>query len=119
MFIAETDHSTIEHLGERELNYHLCRAKLAEVVEKVLKAELIRAGWFLKKTHDLRVLAKELRERDAALAEQFKDVVNNLAEAYFTTRYPGFDLDDPDWPALRGDVEKVGKLLALVKTRIV
>ena len=34
------------------------------------------------------------------------------------TRYPGFDLDDPDWPALRRQVEDVGKLLEMVKARV-
>lgn len=28
------------------------RSKLAEILEKILKAELIRIGWELEKTHD-------------------------------------------------------------------
>jgi HEPN domain-containing protein len=39
------------------------RSKPAEVLDKVLKAELIRVGWPLLKTHDLQVLAKELHAR--------------------------------------------------------
>jgi hypothetical protein len=41
-----------------------------------------------------------------------------LAEVYFTARYPGFDLDDPDWPALRAQVEQVAALLADVQARV-
>ena len=47
LFLAESDLIGIRELADRELAYHLCRSKLAEVVEKVLKAELIRCGWFL------------------------------------------------------------------------
>ena len=35
-------------------------------------------------------------------------------DAYFTDRYPGFDLDDPDWPTLTQQVPLVGKLLETV-----
>jgi hypothetical protein len=34
------------------------------------------------------------------------------------TRYPGFDLDDPDWPAFRQQVKDVEALLATVKSRL-
>ncbi len=118
IWIAEADHSTIELLAYRDENYYLCRAKLAEVIEKNLKAELIRTGWSLRKTHDLRGQAKELRDRDAELGERFEDLVNDYASAYLETRYPGFDLDDPDWPSLRADIVKAGELLRLVKARI-
>ena len=45
-------------------------------------------------------------------------VAQALAEVYFTDRYPGFDLDDPDWPVLRQQVEEVARLLAMVKSRV-
>jgi len=41
-----------------------------------------------------------------------------LVEVYFTDRYPGFDLDDPDWPMLRQRVEEVANLLAQMKARL-
>ncbi len=41
-----------------------------------------------------------------------------LAQAYFTDPYPGFDLDDPDWPKLRGQLAQVEVLLAAVKARL-
>jgi len=48
LFIAQSDLEAIRDLADRELGYWLCRSKLAEVLEKVLKAELIRLGWFLE-----------------------------------------------------------------------
>ena len=41
-----------------------------------------------------------------------------LVQVYFTDRYPGFDLDDPDWPRLRTQVEQVTALLRSVKSRL-
>ena len=35
----------------------------------------------------------------------------------FTDRYPGFDLEDPDWPTLTRDVAAVGTLLETVRAR--
>jgi HEPN domain-containing protein len=48
----------------------MCRSKLAEILEKILKAELLRLGWYLEKTHDLERLRKALRTRDLSLAGQ-------------------------------------------------
>ena len=45
----------------------LCRSKLAEVLEKVIKAQLLRQGWFLERTHDLLKLAGELEARNSDL----------------------------------------------------
>ena len=45
-------------------------------------------------------------------------LVNALSEAYFSDRYPGFDLDDADWPALRQQIESVDKLLEAVRVRV-
>jgi hypothetical protein len=44
LYLAESDLEGIRDLAARELAYHLCRSKLAEVLEKVFKAELIHAG---------------------------------------------------------------------------
>jgi len=108
----------VTELTERKLSYVLCRSKLAEILEKVLKAELIRRGWFLIKTHEVVKLNDELRDRDPQLADELQPLVEALAEAYLTDRYPGFDLDDPDWPALRVQVRQVATVLAKVKARI-
>ena len=40
---------------------------------------------------------------------------NNPAD--FLDRYPGFDLEDPDWPDLRAKLEQVASLLAIVPAR--
>ena len=42
----------------------------------------------------------------------------SLAEIYFRERYPGFDLEEPDWPDLRAKVQAVEKLLAVVKAKL-
>lgn len=57
IYIASSDFKGIDTLIELEISYAMCVSKLAEVLEKVLKAELLRLGWFLVKTHDLLNLA--------------------------------------------------------------
>jgi HEPN domain-containing protein len=101
-----------------EVGFHGYRGKLAEVLEKILKAELLRLGWSLEKTHDLDRLFDELAVRNSDLLQQIEPLVDVLSEAYFVTRYPGFDLDDPDWPALRQQLKDVEALLAAVKARV-
>ncbi len=118
IFIAASDLLALSKLAAEELGYSLCVSKLAEVLEKILKAELIRQGWFLERTHDLMVLAKELKDRDVALAETCKPLCIDLAEKYFADRYPGFDLDDEDWPDLRNKITKVQEILNQVKARL-
>ncbi len=118
LWIAESDLALICLGAEKEVGYAAVRSKLAEVLEKILKAELIRAGWVLEKTHDLRKLASELQLRGSDLESHFRPLVVALAEVYFVDRYPGFDFDDPDWPELRSQIEKVAALLDRVKTRV-
>jgi len=65
--IAEEDLALIRLAVEREISFAPCRGKLAEALEKVLKAELIRLNWSLERTHDLQRLAKLLRERRSTL----------------------------------------------------
>lgn len=84
----------------------------------MLKAELIRTGWFLEKTHDLLKLGGELHARESDLTDQIRPLCETLAEKYFTDRYPGFDLEDPDWPLLRAQIEDVSNLLAKVQERV-
>jgi HEPN domain-containing protein len=96
----------------------MCRSKLSEILEKVLKAELIRQGWFLEKTHDLEKLANELAARKSDLIAVVKPLAIALAEAYFSDRYPGFDLEDPDWPDFCAKLEQVTSLLQTVKSRV-
>ena len=115
--LAESDLEGVRALAERELSYHLCRSKLAEILEKVLKAELIRLGWFLERTHDLEKLAGELHALNSDLVLVAKPLCTTLAEVYFSDRYPGFDLDDPDWPDFRAKLTQVTSLFERVKAR--
>ena len=96
----------------------MCRSKLAEVIEKVLKAELLRLGWHLEKTHDLGKLAGELNNLGSVLGSRFRPLINAYADLYFIARYPGFDLEDPDWPGLRKDIADVQSMHDLVAENI-
>ena len=116
--MAESDLEGLRSLAQQQVAYPMCRSKLAEVVEKIMKAELIRSGWFLERTHDLEKLLGELQVRKSDLAAQFEPLCDALTEAYFIDRYPGFDLDDPDWPRLREQLERASQLLLIVKTRV-
>jgi HEPN domain-containing protein len=118
LLIAESEVEALRVLATQEIGHTMCRSKLAEVVEKVMKAELIRLGWFLEKTHDLEKLLGELESRHSDLAVQLEPLSDDLAEAYLTGRYPGFDLDDADWPMLRIQLDQISQLMATVKSRI-
>jgi HEPN domain-containing protein len=118
LFIAASDLDGVRHLASSELAFSMCVSKLAEILEKVIKAELIRTGWFLVKTHDLVKLVDELRERDAQLSDLIQPLCESLAERYFTDRYPGFDLEDADWVTLRAQADETARLLEIVKDRI-
>ncbi len=118
LFIAESDLDGLRVLGRQEVSFAMCRSKLAEVLEKVLKAELIRNGWFLQKTHDLEILLGHLQSRKSDLVPQVEPLCEALAEAYFSDRYPGFDLEDPDWADYRAKLEAIASLLVAVKSRV-
>lgn len=118
LFFVESDLELVRVGVERELSYTLCRSKLAELLEKVMKAELIRLGWILEKTHDLRKLGGYLAERNSDLMAEIRPLCDALAEAYFSDRYPGFDLEDPDWPGLRDELEAIAALAATVRSRL-
>jgi hypothetical protein len=108
----------VELAAEKEISFTGARGKLAEVLEKILKAELIRIGWELEKTHDLNRLYDLLAERQSDLLPDIEPLCDGLAQVYFTNRYPGFDLDDPDWPKLKAQVTGVFALLNNVKSRL-
>ena len=116
--LAAADLEGIEVLAQREVAYSLCRSKLAEVLEKILKAELIRLGWFLEKTHDLEKLSGELNSRKSDLMMQVYPLCEVFAEVYFSDRYPGFDMEEPDWPELKIYVQQVGDVLRIVQSRV-
>jgi len=114
LFFAREDIDAVRLLAEREISFHLCQSKLAEALEKTLKAELIAKGWFLEKVHDLQKLIDELTELGSDIVEAAQPLAESLAEAYFSERYPGFDLEDPDWPGFREKLGKVGDVFETV-----
>lgn len=118
LWIAESDLGMVRLCAQQEVSFQGCRSKLAEILEKILKAELIRLSWPLEKTHDLNRLIDELTTRKSAIAQDATAIAKALAEVYFLDRYPGFDLDDPDWPVLREQIKVIGNLLETVKTRV-
>ena len=118
LYVCAADLAGLRVLAAQELSYELCRSKLAEVIEKALKAELIRSGWPLRRTHDLMELEAEITQRSPELLPQVQSLTSAFAQLYRTNRYPGFDLGDEDWPALRGHIEEVGALLAAIQMRV-
>lgn len=118
IFPADSDVEAIQVLAVQEIGYPMCQSKLAEALEKILKAELIRTGWFLEKTHDLEILLGHLQARKSDLVPQVEPLCDALAEVYFSNRYPGFDLEDPDWPSLRVKLDQVARRLQTIKARI-
>lgn len=118
LFFARSDLEGIRSLAAAEVGHEMARSKLAEVLEKLMKAELIRTGWGLEKTHDLQRLAKELRARNTDLFGTIRPLVDEFAEVYFTNRYPGFDVEDADWPALRTALREVEALAAVIEGRL-
>lgn len=118
LHIAEGDLEGLRELAKQEIAYAMCRSKLAEVLEKVLKAELIRIGWFLERTHDLQRLGNELAARKSDLVPAVKPLCAALAEVYFSDRYPGFDLPDEDWHDLRAKLAQISLLMEKVRSRV-
>lgn len=107
LLIAGSEVEALRVLAGQEIGYSMCRSKLAEALEKIMKAELIRLGWFLEKTHDLEKLLGELQARKSDLTPRLDPLCDEFAEAYFSGRYPGFDLDEPDWPVLQRRVSGI------------
>lgn len=118
LWIAELDLEGVRLNVAHEVAYYGCQGKLAEILEKILKAELIHLGWSLERTHDLGKLLGELIARRSLMVSPASPLVNALNQVYFVARYPGFDLDDPDWPALQQQVAGVEMLLESVKAHV-
>jgi len=104
---ASDDLAVVQLQTKHQTAYWVARGKLSEAFEKAIKADLIRRGWRLEKTHDLQRLADHLSKYDPDAAERIQSSVDQLAESYTESRYPGFDLDEPDWPSLAQLTESV------------
>lgn len=119
LFFAESDLASVQALLQLRISPLVCQSKLAESLEKVLKAELIRAGWRLVKTHDLQRLAEELRLLNSDIYEDCNLLCAALTETYFRDRYPGFDIDDtPDWNVIAERTEIISAIVHKVKKRL-
>lgn len=118
LFFSAADLDLLTLAAEHETSYIPSRSKLAEALEKVLKAELIRLGWPLLKTHELTLLVTELEKRGSDLIPLAQPLAARLAEDFMLGRYPGFDLEAADWPAFRADLEQVAALQNAVQARI-
>ncbi len=105
---AGADLEAVNLLAKQNVAFRVCRSKLAEALEKILKADLISRGWVLEKTHDLQRLADFLSEYDQSQTEKIQAVIDDLAEAYTQSRYPGFDFDDSeDWQGLELSIRTI------------
>lgn len=108
LLFADDDLRAVKLLSEHRTACRVCRSKLAEALEKLLKGDLVGRGWDLERTHDLQRLCDKLAEYDGVRAEQLQSTVDDLAEAYTEDRYPGFDFDDEDnWGEVTALLSKV------------
>jgi HEPN domain-containing protein len=119
LWMAQADLDVVRVAVAQQIGFTTCRSKLAEALEKIMKGELIRLGWTLERTHDLERLLDLLVSRKSDLVGSLEPLCDDLAEAYFSDRYPGFDLDDPDWPKLEKTLASVCQVLSTVATRVV
>lgn len=118
VLVAEVDLAMVRHSLDDDSTFTGCQAKLAEALEKLMKAALLGAGWQLVKTHNLLLLADELSLRDPALDAEVRPLCEVLSEFYLGTRYPGFDFEDPDWPAFRARFDAITALAVKIRARI-
>ena len=116
---ADAELDALRLLSANKTAFLMCRSKCAEVLEKIMKAELIFMGWPLIKTHDLQQLADELKVRGSDHVERIQPLAEELSEYYVVGRYPGFDLDErEDWAALVVQVERVAEYANRVRQAI-
>lgn len=98
---AKIDLDAVRVLCDEQVAFSVCKSKLAEALEKSIKADLLAHGWLLVKIHDLQKLNDYLSVYDEEVAERLQSTVDDLAESYIIDRYPGFDLEDPDWDNIK------------------
>jgi len=78
LHLAGPDLDAVQTLVERQVAFPVCCSKLAEALEKLLKAQLIAHGWRLRKVHDLQVLREDLEGHVPQQAEALRAVVDEL-----------------------------------------
>lgn len=77
---SATDLDAVRLLVREQVAYPVCKSKLAEALEKGLKADLLNRGWTLEKTHDLQKLNDALACYDESAADKLQSLVDNLTE---------------------------------------
>ena len=97
LFFAIEDMNAVKLLYESNISFTVCKSKLAEAFEKSIKADLISRGWKLEKIHDLQKLCDLLAIYDSRKADSIQSTVDELSGSYTECRYPGFDLEEPNW----------------------
>ena len=80
LWIAASDLELVQAASMLEVGFSAAHSKLAEIVEKIVKAELIHTGWRLEKTHDLERLLEALVVRQSNLAAEVGPLCDALAE---------------------------------------
>ena len=118
LLYARADLEAVEALIQQRTAFVVCRGKLAEALEKLIKADLIARGWSLRKIHDLQALCDDLAAHDTAVASRLQPFVDALAESYTQSRYPGFDLADENWAELTKLVKEVRRYFGEAESRI-
>jgi len=119
LFFAEAELEALHLLVERRVAFLMCRSKCAEVLEKLMKAELLLLGWPLVKTHDIQQLNDALKDRASPNAERLQPLTEELAEYYFVGRYPGFDFDEKeDWDSLAEQLRQIVAYGQSVKAKV-
>ena len=117
VLFADAELAALRLLCANRTAFFMCSSKCAEVLKKLMKAELIHLGWPLVKTHDLQHLADELKKRDSVNLGIVQQLAEEIAEYYVVGRYPGFDLDETeDWTALLAQIDKLGDYESAVKS---
>jgi hypothetical protein len=79
---------------------------------------LIGRGWRLERIHDLQKLCDHLASFDGSLASRLQPLVDDLAESYTESRYPGFDLEPSDWPHFDRLLIEVKRYVAQARRRL-
>jgi len=118
LLYAGADLEAVASLSAHQVAYSVCRSKLAEVLEKTIKANLIHLGWRLQKVHDLQKLCDYLYSYDKDAAESLQTLADELADDYAVGRYPGYDLEDPDWQCLSTLINGVSRYFESIQRLI-
>ena len=115
---VNADMAAVRLLARHRISFHVCESKLAEALEKAMKADLISRGWRLERVHDLQKLCDHLFQRDHETALRLQPLADELSGSYTESRYPGFDLDAADWKTLEKNLREVTSYVRALRKRL-